>query len=410
MAKLYNMAQMTTGTTGTGAVTLGAATAGYRSFVNAGVSNGDTVSYAIVDGINREYGTGVVSVAGPTVSMTRVLGGSTTGFLLALSGAAIVSLSPRAEDLNSPLTAPATWSVSITSAVVNPAIDKTLYEVTGAASSFSIYLSTTPTVGDAIAVCMRDYTSATIVTVDAGLGGAISNFGQTHRLGVQHTFMVYRCVGPQAWIVEWDPFEKELRYRASNVTIGVLHGNSLLYVDSALGVRTVTVPSNTTDPLPIGFQTEVMRYGAFDVSLVADVGVTIDAASPLVFPNIFSRGVLTKINPNEWTWNIYGSSSIIQRIITASPDTVSYSDEYLFINMTVPGVCTINFPSVASRGGRPLRVKDIAGSALTYNHIMARNGTDVFEGGATSFVFYTNFQGQTFVPVTVGGVGTWAVM
>jgi hypothetical protein len=410
MAKLANLAQMTTGTTGPGTVTLGAATTGYRSFTNAGVVSGDVVSYAISDGTSREYGTGVVTVAGPTVTMTRVLGGSSTGVLLSLSGSAIVSLTPRAEDLNSPLTAPATWNVAITSATVNPAVNKTLYEVTGAAAPFPIYLSTTAAVNDAVAVCMRDYTSSIIVTVDAGLGGTISDFGQTHRLGVQHTFMVYRCVGPQAWIVEWDPYEKELRYRAANAQVGVVHGNSLLYMDSTGGARTITVPSNTTDPLPLGFQTELMRFGANDVTLVADVGVIFDTDSPLIFPKVYSRGVLTKVNLNEWTWNLYGFSTPVQRIITASPTTVTNTDDYLFINTTIPGICTVNFPSVASRGGRPLRIKDIAGSAFTYNHVMARNGTDVFEGGFTSFTFFTNFQGQTFVPVTVGGVGTWAVM
>jgi hypothetical protein len=295
--------------------------------------------------------------------------------------------------------------VVTTGAAVSPAVSKTLYIVTGQTTPIPIALSTTAAIGDAVAVYMADYTAANIVTVDAGTGAAIGGYGQTHRIGAQYAFYVYRCVGPSTWIVEWDPVMKPLRYRATNAQVGVLHGNSLLYMDSTAGACTITVPSNTTDPLPVGFQTELMRFGANDVTIVPDVGVTIDAAAPLVFPRIYSRGVLTKINPNEWTWDLYGYMAPTQRVVTVSPDTPVYSDEYLFIGTAA--ACTFNLPSVASRNGRPLRVKDMAG--LT-GHTINRNGTDVFEGGFTSFVFYTPYQGQSFIPTTIGGVATWAVM
>jgi hypothetical protein len=96
--KLFNLAQMTTTTTGTGPVTLIAATTGYRTFVAAGVVNGDVVRYSISTGTATEYGTGVVSITGPTTSMSRVFGGSTTGVPIVLSGTSIVSLTPVAED------------------------------------------------------------------------------------------------------------------------------------------------------------------------------------------------------------------------------------------------------------------------------------------------------------------------
>jgi|WetSurMetagenome_2_1015567.scaffolds.fasta_scaffold28348_2 hypothetical protein len=296
-------------------------------------------------------------------------------------------------------------NIVMTSANVNPADTRTLYVVTGATGPFTISLPVSAVANDSVAVYMHDYTSNVIVTVDAGVSGVIADFGRTHRLGVQHTFAVYRCIAPQVWFIEWDQSTKELRYRASNATIGVVHGNSLLYMDSSIGARTVTVPSNATDPLPIGFQTEVMRYGANDVTLVADAGVIIDAESPLALPNLYSRGVLTKINLDEWTWNPYGSTAPIQKVVTTTPITPVYNDEYIFIGTT--GVCTLNLPSVASRNGRPLRIKDMSG--LT-GHTINRNGTDVFEGGFTSFVFYTPYQGQSFIPTTIGGIKTWAVM
>jgi hypothetical protein len=106
MAKLYNRAGMSTATTGTGTMTLGAAIAagafinacGFRSFAGAGVADGDVVSYLILDADGAwEYGTGTYTAAGTT--LTRTLGASSTGSLLNLSGSAQVFISPRKEDL-----------------------------------------------------------------------------------------------------------------------------------------------------------------------------------------------------------------------------------------------------------------------------------------------------------------------
>ena len=58
MAKLYNLARMTTATTGAGTITLGSAVSGFLSFAGAGAANGDVVSYGILDGANSEVGTG----------------------------------------------------------------------------------------------------------------------------------------------------------------------------------------------------------------------------------------------------------------------------------------------------------------------------------------------------------------
>lgn len=98
MAKLFNLARMTTATTGTGTITLGSAVSGYLTFALAGVANGDVVSYAIKDGNNSEIGTGTYTSSGTTLTRT-VTKSTNANAAINLSGTAEVFITPRAEDI-----------------------------------------------------------------------------------------------------------------------------------------------------------------------------------------------------------------------------------------------------------------------------------------------------------------------
>lgn len=98
MAKLFNLARMTTATTGTGTITLGSAAAGFLTFAGAGVTSGDVVSYGIVDGANREVGTGTYTSSGTTLSRT-VITSTNSNNAISLSGSAQVFVTALVTDI-----------------------------------------------------------------------------------------------------------------------------------------------------------------------------------------------------------------------------------------------------------------------------------------------------------------------
>ena len=104
MTVLANRVYVETSTTGTGTVTLGAATsAAYLTFAEAGVNNGETVRYCIEDGLDFEIGTGVYGSATPDLTRAAVtiskIGGTSGTSKIDLSGSATVRIVAVKEDL-----------------------------------------------------------------------------------------------------------------------------------------------------------------------------------------------------------------------------------------------------------------------------------------------------------------------
>lgn len=99
MAKLYNLARENTNTTGTGPVTLTGAVTSYLTFAQAGVQDGDYISYGIHTSTDTEVGIGVYSSTGPTLTRTTVLRSTNSNAAINITSAAQVYIPALKEDI-----------------------------------------------------------------------------------------------------------------------------------------------------------------------------------------------------------------------------------------------------------------------------------------------------------------------
>jgi hypothetical protein len=98
MSKLADRAKMFTSTVGVGALVLTDVVAGHQSFEAAGVTTGDTVSYAIEEGGSWEIGRGVYNASSNT--LTRIPSASSNnGNQILLAGGAVVYVTVLATDI-----------------------------------------------------------------------------------------------------------------------------------------------------------------------------------------------------------------------------------------------------------------------------------------------------------------------
>jgi hypothetical protein len=97
--RLANLARVTTPTVGTGTITLGPPVATFLSFAQAGVQDGDTVTYALETVNDREIGRGVYNANGaPTLTRSEILRSTNNNTPINLNGNAQCAITPAAED------------------------------------------------------------------------------------------------------------------------------------------------------------------------------------------------------------------------------------------------------------------------------------------------------------------------
>lgn len=106
---LANLARQSSTTIGTGTLTLGPVVQGFNTFAAAGLTDGQTITYAIEDYsadipaqvVGREIGQGVYNTAGPTVTRTTVYSSTSGGSKINCTGRQHVLVTAAAEDLAS---------------------------------------------------------------------------------------------------------------------------------------------------------------------------------------------------------------------------------------------------------------------------------------------------------------------
>lgn len=189
-----NRAWMTTATTGTGAITLGSAKAGYMTFAEAGIVNTNVLSYIIFDGNDFEIGEGTYTSSSTSMSRDTVFASKIAGTVgttkLTLSGTAEVFLSPLAAD---PVFNDVTTTITVgytvtpnnignmgtTGFTVNPALGNYQYCTRDGTSGTPTI--TAPTSDCAVDILLTNAASGTLValtfsgfTVGSGIGAPIT--------------------------------------------------------------------------------------------------------------------------------------------------------------------------------------------------------------------------------------------
>lgn len=96
--------------------------------------------------------------------------------------------------------------------------------------------------------------------------------------------------------------------------------------------------------------------------------------------------------------NLYSTTSV-----TTTPYIPLSTDSQLEVN--IAGAAVVNLPTVASRNGLPLYIKDVSGAANTNNITINRNGADTIEG-LTSVTIKDAYGGYLLFPVGT----TWLIL
>jgi len=173
-----NRVLVSTATTGTGTVTLGAALAGYRTFAAAGVANASVVRYLILDGNAWEVGTGTYTASGTTLSRTvqeSSLGGTTA---LNLTGGARVGIIAASQDYAAFVKGPASVTAGNV-AVFDGTTGKLLSQLAAASDHQVLRRSGSAIAYGAVALNQAAAVTGSLPVTNGGTGGTTQATART---------------------------------------------------------------------------------------------------------------------------------------------------------------------------------------------------------------------------------------
>ncbi len=196
-AFLHDMAEMTvSGTPGSGTITLGSAVTGYQTFANAGVVDGEFVSYSIRDGSNWEVGQGTYTASGTTLTRGAIYSSNSNSAISATS-AAVVWIAVLAEELGK------TYAVTLTSNnynVLASDCNKILLLPTGTTPTVTLPNINAPTIGKCVIGLVE--TAAATYTIQAASGGSVAPAAKTTTAGI-NTTVVAILITPSGSAAAW---------------------------------------------------------------------------------------------------------------------------------------------------------------------------------------------------------------
>ena len=287
---------MSTSTTGTGTISLGSALSGYQSFESAGITNGQTIRYAIEDGTAFEIGSGTYTSSGTTLTRS-VTESSNSDNAITLSGNAEVFVTATVADLfindgastlttTGVITGGTVEATSDTAAGDNAAMGFTSAEgliLTGQGSTNDVTIK-----NDADAIAMRIPTGTTGVTFASVI--AVNNVDiATGAISLKNS-------GAQSYIRFYCESNNEHYAQLQAPAHGLFSGNV-----------TLTLPA-TTDTVAGIAATQTFTNKTLTAPKIADGGFIADANGNqlIVFQTTGSA-----VNELEITNNASGSNPII---------------------------------------------------------------------------------------------------
>jgi hypothetical protein len=179
---VVDLARVSTATTGTGTITLGAAVSGFLTFNGAGITSGSNVPYAITDnsGAASETGWGTVTNSAGTWTLTRnVLQSTNGGAPISLSGSAQVMVSPIASLFPNGPTLLNTTTLSSGAAYLSD----TTSLVGAAYSSYTVRLFNVVPATNSVDICLQFYANGAWVTsgYQVALYTYVDSYGSAQR-------------------------------------------------------------------------------------------------------------------------------------------------------------------------------------------------------------------------------------